>query len=168
MQEFSVIRAGEADIPLIRRLAEIVWREHYPAIIGTEQVEFMLQKMYAAESLSAQMLQQGHVFFLCLAAAEPIGFFALHTPAQGQGFIPKFYLFKEFRGSGAAAFMMQEAEAFFRKANCREIRLQVNRLNTGAINFYFKQGFKIERAADFDIGEGYSMNDFIMLRKLAY
>ena len=45
----------------------------------------------------------------------------------------------------------------------QEIRLQVNRQNFKAINFYFKAGFKIEKVADFDIGDGYFMNDFIMI-----
>jgi len=45
----------------------------------------------------------------------------------------------------------------------RAMRLQVNRQNYKAINFYFKVGFVIERVADFDIGDGYFMNDFVML-----
>ena len=47
----------------------------------------------------------------------------------------------------------------------RELRLQVNRQNFKAINFYFKMGFVIECVADFDIGDGYFMNDFVMLKK---
>ena len=43
------------------------------------------------------------------------------------------------------------------------IRLQVNRMNYKAINFYFKHGFVIEKVADFDIGDGYFMNDFVMI-----
>jgi ribosomal protein S18 acetylase RimI-like enzyme len=45
------------------------------------------------------------------------------------------------------------------------IELTVNRQNYKAINFYFKTGFIIKDVADFDIGEGYFMNDFIMIRK---
>jgi ribosomal protein S18 acetylase RimI-like enzyme len=45
-----------------------------------------------------------------------------------------------------------------------ELRLQVNRQNYKAINFYFRNGFIIESIADFDIGDGYFMNDFIMLK----
>jgi hypothetical protein len=39
----------------------------------------------------------------------------------------------------------------------------VNRQNYKAINFYFKLGFKIQTVADFDIGNGYVMNDFVMV-----
>ena len=44
--------------------------------------------------------------------------------------------------------------------NC--FKLTVNRQNFKSINFYFKNGFTIESVADFDIGNGYVMNDFIM------
>jgi ribosomal protein S18 acetylase RimI-like enzyme len=47
--------------------------------------------------------------------------------------------------------------------SAQSIRLTVNRENYKAINFYFKLGFKIEKVADFDIGQGYVMNDFVML-----
>jgi diamine N-acetyltransferase len=46
-----------------------------------------------------------------------------------------------------------------------ELRLTVNRKNFKAINFYFKNGFIIESVKDFDIGNGYLMEDFVMLRK---
>jgi RimJ/RimL family protein N-acetyltransferase len=46
------------------------------------------------------------------------------------------------------------------------IRLTVNRQNFKSINFYFKNGFVIEKVADFDIGGGYIMNDFVMTRRL--
>jgi RimJ/RimL family protein N-acetyltransferase len=45
------------------------------------------------------------------------------------------------------------------------IKLTVNRQNFKSINFYFKNGFKIEKVEDFDIGNGYWMNDFIMVKK---
>lgn len=35
-------KATEEDIRLINQLAQKIWREHYPAIISTEQIEFML------------------------------------------------------------------------------------------------------------------------------
>jgi RimJ/RimL family protein N-acetyltransferase len=61
------------------------------------------------------------------------------------------------------------AEAFERLlehyADAREIRLTVNRQNYKSINFYFKIGFRIERCADFDIGGGFFMNDFVMCWK---
>ena len=47
----------------------------------------------------------------------------------------------------------------------KTITLTVNRKNIKAINFYFKIGFTIKSAEDFDIGNGYYMNDFVMVKK---
>jgi hypothetical protein len=47
----------------------------------------------------------------------------------------------------------------------KTITLQVNRRNIKAVNFYFKKGFIIDRAEDFDCGGGYTMDDFFMIRK---
>ena len=53
-------------------------------------------------------------------------------------------------------------EALIRE--CREeldIELNVNRYNK-AQGFYLKHGFQIRRQGDFEIGNGYYMNDYIM------
>jgi hypothetical protein len=36
-------------------------------------------------------------------------------------------------------------------------------MNYKSVNFYFRLGFIIEKTTDIDIGDGYFMNDFIML-----
>jgi Acetyltransferase (GNAT) family. len=52
----------------------------------------------------------------------------------------------------------------FKIKHCK-IELNVNR-NNGAVGFYEKMGFKIDRSGDFDIGNGYYMNDYIMIKEL--
>jgi ribosomal protein S18 acetylase RimI-like enzyme len=67
-------------------------------------------------------------------------------------------------GIGAKVF---EQILEFVKEN-KKISLQVNRKNFKSINFYFKQGFTIEYVKDFEIGNGYLMEDFIMTKPLNY
>ncbi|MEQ1854606.1 MAG: GNAT family N-acetyltransferase, partial [Chthoniobacteraceae bacterium] len=47
--------ATEADIPLLRDLAQRIWRECYPGIITPEQIEFMLGWMYGEEEIRRQL-----------------------------------------------------------------------------------------------------------------
>ena len=47
----------------------------------------------------------------------------------------------------------------------KPVRLQVNRQNYKAVNFYFKNGFTIEKVTDLHVGENFYMNDFIMIRQ---
>lgn len=155
------IPASFQEIDKIIDLANKIWWDHYPEIIGEEQVKFMLEKMYDKDSLINQM-QSGDEFYLAFDELnrQYLGFVSVKKENNGDLFINKFYIDTVLQRSGIGG-------DFFKfivdKYNAQTIRLQVNRQNYKAINFYFKQGFKIEKVADFDIGFGYFMNDFIMI-----
>jgi ribosomal protein S18 acetylase RimI-like enzyme len=155
------IQATLEDLDKIIVLAHKIWNDHYPEIIGQEQVDYMLEKMYDAESLKQQM-QSNDLFFLAYPTEyeAPIAFISIKEVENGSFFIHKFYVNTQIQRSGVG-------RAFFefvvKNFNPEVIRLQVNRMNYKAINFYFKNGFTIEKVADFDIGDGYFMNDFVMI-----
>jgi ribosomal protein S18 acetylase RimI-like enzyme len=155
-----LIPATTSDAPVIHDLAERIWWKHYPAIIGEEQVRYMLARMYALPTLEKQISEGLQQFFIVKNETHPIGFIAFELKEDGTGFIHKFYILntQQRKGLGAEAFRLLKQA--FPDVTC--IRLQVNRQNYQAINFYFKMGFVIELVADFDIGDGYFMNDFIM------
>jgi diamine N-acetyltransferase len=148
------------DVPLIRRLADEIWLDHYPQIIGMEQVTYMLGKMYSTERLTAQISDKS-TFFLVKDDTECIGFIAV-TPGEEphHWFIDKFYLNTQTQGKGVGS------EAFARLMDAlpdaKGFSLQVNRQNYKSINFYFKNGFTIAKCLDVEIGDGYVMNDFLM------
>jgi ribosomal protein S18 acetylase RimI-like enzyme len=156
----QIRKAILSDASLIQRLAESIWWKHYPSIIGEEQVRFMLHKMYNLETLENQISEEKNLYFILENDAQELGFMCIELPKTSEAFIHKFYILqdKQRKGSGASALALILKQ--FNEINC--IRLQVNRQNYQAINFYFKQGFIIEEVADFDIGDGYFMNDFIM------
>ncbi|PBQ31218.1 GNAT family N-acetyltransferase [Sphingobacteriaceae bacterium] len=159
MQDVKLIPAEPKDIALIAALAELTWNQHYPAIISQQQINYMLEKMYSFESLEEQMTQKGHMFFLIAAANETIGFISVHRENENDWFLNKFYIDQNKAGKGIGAVVF---EAVKKTINPAKITLTVNRQNFKSLNFYFKMGFKIERVADFDIGNGYVMNDFVM------
>jgi len=162
----QAVAATVDDIDTIGRLAREIWLEHYPAVIGMEQTEYMLERMYHPQALTEQM-GKGHEFFLWRHEGRNIGFAAIDTTPSSPGFLAKFYLDSSFRGKGVAQRFLAFLEDRFREAGKEAVRLTVNRQNIGAINFYFKSGFKIIRCEDFDIGNGYFMNDFVMEKRLA-
>ena len=159
MHTIKLSEAVESDIPEISRLAAIIWRQYYPAVISHEQIDYMLDKMYSAAGLREQMADRGHIFYLVVKDGENIGFLSVNEEAPGKWFINKFYIRQDLasRGIGSAAFAELR-----RLTSAKTFRLTVNRKNFKAINFYFRNGFKIESVEDFDIGEGYEMNDFVM------
>ncbi len=163
-RRISLKPASPHDIPTIQTLAHRIWWAHYPGIISEAQIAYMLGRMYSADALRRQMTEEAVAFWLvCDAAEQAIGFIAISQPAPAQYFIHKFYLDTERQRQGLGA---ETFECLLEQyPDAREIRLTVNRQNYKSINFYFKVGFRIERCADFDIGEGFFMNDFVMCWK---
>ncbi|MCC6371624.1 MAG: GNAT family N-acetyltransferase [Bacteroidia bacterium] len=160
MPDLTLTKATITDIPEIGRLARITWNQHYPAIITQAQIDYMLNLMYDAESLKQQMQEKGHVFYLIGYDKTTVGFISVNNERDGEWFLNKFYIDQSVaaKGLGSKAF-----EALKHILSPTKITLTVNRQNFKSVNFYFKQGFKIERVADFDIGNDYVMNDFVMV-----
>jgi diamine N-acetyltransferase len=163
--ELAFKTAKEQDIPIISALADKIWRIHYPTLITIEQIEYMLGKMYSAESLKEQM-NEGHMFSLVYVNNAPAGYISVSTKDDKNYFLHKFYVQVEEHGKGIGSQLFQHILNQLKHAE--SIELTVNRKNIKAINFYFKMGFIIQKTADFDIGNGYFMNDFVMIKKIKH
>ena len=155
--------ATSADAELIAELADKIWKHHYVPIIGIDQVNYMLSKMYSKESLINQMKNDGHVFYIGYDNDNEAIAYASISDKNGDLFLHKFYIDSDRQTKGFGTKLAAIVEQKY--PHKKTMQLTVNRQNYKAINFYFKQGFKIECVADFDIGSGYFMNDFVMVKK---
>ncbi|MGZ3930847.1 MAG: GNAT family N-acetyltransferase, partial [Bacteroidia bacterium] len=89
-----------------------------------------------------------------------IGFIAVSKVSEESYYLHKFYMMQHLSGKGRGS------EAFrllLKLLQPKELKLTVNRMNYKSVNFYFKNGFKIEKPVTFDIGNGYVMDDFLMV-----
>ena len=153
--------ATENDVPLICKLAHKIWHEHYPSIITVEQIDHMLDTRYSPEVIATQ-IKNGEQYFLACVANEPLAYASVELKTDFY-YLHKFYVdvSKHHTGIGTEFFeyLIKQID------NSKPIKLQVNRMNYKAVNFYFKMGFIIETVGDFNIGNNYYMNDFVMIRK---
>lgn len=156
-------KAISSDAALIAQLADSIWRKHYSTIISTEQIDYMLQSMYSTESLLKQM-EDGHQFTLVYNSETPIGYISLSTKDNRNYFLHKFYVEVNEQGKGIGSSLFKSI--LREMPNAETIELTVNRQNYKAVNFYFKNGFTIKEVEDFNIGNGYFMNDFVMIKKI--
>lgn len=150
---------NSVELQVVQDLARKIWNAHYVSIIGQEQVDYMLGRMYNLESLGHQMAS-GDIFYLLFDGVQPLGFASIKRESDASWFLNKLYVETEEHRRGLGGFLL---ESLIQNHDIKRMRLQVNRQNFKAINFYFKMGFVIERVADFDIGDGYFMNDFVMV-----
>lgn len=158
----NLVKADIADAALIENLARTIWHDYYPSIISIEQIDYMLKKMYSKESLMEQMTKKKDMFYLVLVNHEPEGFISITNSEDKNYFLNKFYLIQNSAAKGKGTRAFKQMLSILQP---NKITLTVNRQNYKSINFYFKNGFVIERVADFDIGNGYVMNDFVMTWK---
>jgi len=156
-------KASPTDIPIIANLAKEIWNKHYPEIIGQQQIDYMLDKFYSEEALKAQ-LNEGQDFYLVMDEEVALGYVSMSQKAPSEYFLHKFYINQNQQKKGLGTIVLNQLLALYPSA--KTVRLTVNRQNYKSINFYFKNGFTIEKTIDIPIGEGFVMDDFQMMLKL--
>lgn len=158
-------RASVEDIPLIRKMAEVVFPDTYRTILSPEQLEYMMDMMYSEANLLRQMTDEGNVFFI----DENRGYASVRPDGMMEDGRPRFHLEKIYvmpqcqkTGLGRQLFETVKAEASQMAAH-RPYRLELNvNRNNPALQFYQHLGMFKARQGDFPIGNGYYMNDYIM------
>ncbi|MFZ9663326.1 MAG: GNAT family N-acetyltransferase, partial [Bacteroidia bacterium] len=134
-------------ISLVQQMARRIWDVHYTPIIGQTQVDYMLGRFYTTEHITSQMAEGQQFYFVLLNGME-VGYTAISEISEGNYFIHKLYLEIDKQRKGMGSEVFRQLLALM--GNLEAVRLQVNRQNLKAINFYFKMGFVIEQVADFD------------------
>jgi len=156
--------AQEKDLETVANLAKVIWNHHYVPFIAQEQVDYMLAKIYNHQSLVEQLTEKKHVFYLIKKDDETLGFLSVSSENTTDYFLHKFYIDQQKSNTGIGTEVLN---LLIKTINPKSLILTVNRQNYKSINFYFKNGFKIDRVEDFDIGDGYQMNDFVMLKQMS-
>lgn len=160
----KIRKATSKDIPLIRELTFKVWPQTYAAIVSREQIEYMMEMMYSEASLLKQM-NDGCRFIIAYDNNEPVGFASCQETEPSLFKLHKIYVLNSQQGKGTGKFIIEYLLNDIRQKGGSALQLQVNRHNK-ARNFYEKLGFVTIQEADFDIGNGYFMNDYVMEKKL--
>ena len=157
----QVKKAAVADIPVIRALTFRVWPQTYRSIISQEQIDFMLEMMYSVPSLEKQMIRDGCIFIIVYDDAVPVAFASYNEGIPHIWKLNKIYTLPDQQRKGIGRFIIDHIITEIKKQDAKALQLQVNR-NNSARDFYLKLGFSIIQTADFDIGNGYFMNDYVM------
>lgn len=166
VENFEKVQS-QAQIKRISRLARKIWQEHYTPIIGTEQVEYMLQNFQSPEAINDQ-LQNGAVYYLVVSAGEDSGYLALEPdPEMASAKLSKIYVLKDKRRCGLGRKTLEFAEMLCRDMGVKDLWLTVNRHNHAAIAFYRQEGFTAAETVVQDIGGGFVMDDYKMVKSLS-
>lgn len=149
---------------LTEAVARQIWTQHYTPIIGERQVSYMLDKFQSVAAMQKQILE-GYEYFLIYSNGKIAGYFSF-LPEEEALFLSKIYVLAEMRGHGIGKRALQFIEEEARRDHLKGIRLTVNKYNTQSIQAYLKMGFKQHRAIVMDIGGGFVMDDYEMVKGL--
>jgi ribosomal protein S18 acetylase RimI-like enzyme len=95
----------------------------------------------------------------------PIGFASFSAHDLKVFHLHKIYVLPSEQGKNFGKQVLDYIISAIKTAGATSLQLNVNRFNK-ALHFYEKQGFKIIREEDIDIGEGFFMNDYVMEKKI--
>jgi len=158
-------QASELDIPAINELAEKIWWPSYGNIISDEQISFMLNDMYSAESLLNQM-NSGIEFLIVERENLPVAFagYCLTDPENQVFKLHKLYVLPTEQGRGTGKKLIGEVSSLAKAKGGNILELNVNRGNP-AYHFYIKSGFDIYQTVDINYHH-FVLNDYVMRKKL--
>jgi ribosomal protein S18 acetylase RimI-like enzyme len=165
--KIQIVPVAEEHLPGLAELAGVIWHQHYPGIISSEQIDYMLGKMYAVKTLEEEIRNQGIYFVRLLAEGQFVGFASFGpTPEPGVMKLHKCYLLPAMHGRGHGSRLLQHCASEIRRLGARRIILAVNKHNLKAVNAYRRNGFAVVESVVTDFGDGFVMDDFIMAKYL--
>lgn len=154
--------AGSDDIKELAGIADEVWHEFFPAILSSEQIDYMVEKFQSYEAMTRQ-IDEGYEYFFIEADGRRAGYMGIHEEtAEKKMFLSKLYLKKDFRHKGYAGKVLRELFAMTAKRGLKLVWLTVNKYNDHTIGVYEHMGFAKARTQVADIGNGFVMDDYIM------
>ncbi|MCX2475421.1 GNAT family N-acetyltransferase [Pedobacter sp. MC2016-05] len=155
-------KAKEQDIEVIRAIAAETWPSTYLDIIGQEQIDYMLEKMYSKGELLGQLLE-GHIFIIAEDNENQFGFagYSIIDHEKRIYKLHKLYVLPSAHGKGVGKILINEVFNQVKDAGGSTLELNVNKHNK-AKDFYLKGGFSIKESVKLDIGGGYFMDDYVM------
>lgn len=157
------LRPNEAEA--LADLAALIWRRHYPGIISVEQIDYMLASRYHPP-LIRQSLARGDRWDVG-REGETLVAFAHSFPLEGGAVkLDKLYVHPDRQRQGLGARLLARVETRALAQGRSHLLLRVNRRNAQAIAAYRKYGFYIAREVVEDIGEGFVMDDWVMIKPL--
>jgi diamine N-acetyltransferase len=161
MIEFKLAQLEDSSV--LSALAHEIWHQHYTPIIGSEQVNYMLSK-FQNETAITQQINEGVEYYLVFDQKKAVGYFSLES-RKSSLFISKFYLAKRSRGQGIGKQMLKKISQLAKSKNIEQLELTVNKYNN-AYQVYLSLGFENIGSVETNIGGGFIMDDYIMLKKL--
>ncbi len=163
----QLIPVEESELPLVGEMAAEIWPSAYRDIITEAQTAYMLDLMYSPNALLWDVQESGIRYYWIVNTGERIGYLAFGPMEHAdESMLHKCYLLPNHQRGGNGTATMKALFPLLTRTRMATLTLRVNRHNHPAVNFYQKSGFTIESEDILQIGGGFEMDDYIMVKKI--
>ncbi len=157
----------EDDRRRLAKLADDIWHEYWPALIGTAQTDYMVERFQSLGAIERDMREHDYEYWLLRAEGRVVGYTGGRVePETNRFFISKIYLLAAERGKGFARRTVEFYEDICRNRGLKAMYLTVNKGNDLGVRAYLGTGFATIDAVETDIGNGFVMDDYIMEKRI--
>lgn len=158
---------SQKGIERLAAVADQIWREYWPALIGEDQTSYMVNTLQSVEPLTKDIREKGYLYWFLEDEGEIVGYAGVRPELDTERlFISKIYLFETQRGKGYASKSIAFFESLCQVNGLSSMYLTVNINNQLAIRAYEAKGFTSIKSVETPIGKGYVMDDYIMEKRL--
>lgn len=161
MTEIAIRPLAASQIGTLTRLASDIWHTHYPGIISTEQIDFMLKHRYDPTVIANTLKSQN--WDVAWMGNEMVGFansFADSSEACWK--LDKLYVHPLYQHRGIGGALLEAVKRHARQSSANRLILRVNKHNAIALAAYAKYGFKVYGEHLLEIGNGFVMDDYLL------
>lgn len=165
---FEPVKTPE-QVTELAELAGGIWREYWPATLGTEQTEYMIERFQSLPAIERDMAEHAYEYWFVRAADDGrvVGYTGgREEPDANRFFVSKIYLLRQERGRHFASAVIAFFEDLLRERGLAAMYLTVNKHNELGIRAYTAKGFVTVDAVETDIGHGFIMDDYIMEKRI--
>lgn len=152
----------EDEIAQLATMADEIWHEYWPSLIGIEQTDYMVDTFQSARALTKDINENGYLYWFLIEDGRFVGYTGARPEAADKLFISKIYLYASERGKGYASQVIRFYEEYCRQHGIPLMYLTVNKDNELGIRAYKAKGFSTVKSVETNIGSGYIMDDYIM------
>jgi ribosomal protein S18 acetylase RimI-like enzyme len=132
---------SEQDFTDLSQIAQVITREHFTSILGKENADYCADNYCTSEAF-AKEISDGNVAFFIDYLSNHIGYLQYLIMSDCL-FVDKLYLLSEYRRKGIGVQIVDGLVTIAVSAGRSILRLEVNKRNLTAIEFYKHIGFLV-------------------------
>lgn len=161
MKSFDIIPAKtEKELADIATLASEIWHQYFVPLIGSAQVDYMINKFQSLPALMRQTTD-GYEYFQLVLNGTLCGYTGIHVKDDAL-FLSKLYLKESMRGQHLSSKTFLFLKQLCQERHLSKIWLTCNKHNAHTLSVYEHFGFSTVQDVKTDIGNGFYMDDYIL------